>query len=63
MSQFQPMPECEKRGLFKSKITPQDYEKVVAHAEKLGFYRLFAQLDGGDDSFAPDFTSDNPFGR
>ena len=63
MSQFQPMPECERLGLFTSKIEPDIYEKVLAHAQKLGFYKLFAQLGGGDDSFAPDFTSDNPFGN
>ena len=63
MSQFQPMPECERLGLFTSKIEPDIYERVLAHAQKLGFYKLFAQLGGGDDSFAPDFTSDNPFGN
>ena len=62
MSQFQPMPECERLGLFNTKVEPSIYEKVLEHLDELGFYRVFIQPKGGDDSFAPDFTSDKPFG-
>ncbi len=62
MSQFQPMPECERLGFFNSKIAAEDYAKVCNYAEELGFSRLFGQVDLGDDTFAPDFTSDKPFG-
>lgn len=63
MSQFQPMPECAKSGIFNTKLEPDIYQKVCQHAEELGFTRVFKQLDGGDDNFAPDFTADNPFGK
>ncbi len=63
MSQFQPMPECDRLGIFNSKISVEDYAKVCEHAVSLGFTRLFAQEGLGDDSFAPDFTSDKPFGN
>lgn len=62
MSQFQPMPECERLGLFNSKIAVDDYDKVCEYADSLGFTRIFIQEGLGDDSFAPDFTSDRPFG-
>ena len=63
MSQFQPMPECERLGLFNTKIAVEDYKAVCDYAVSLGFTRLFAQEGLGDDSFAPDFTSTNPFGK
>ena len=62
MSQFQPMPECFRRGLFTEKISAETYDKVLEHAESLGFQRVFSQYGMGDDGFAPDFSSDNPFG-
>ena len=62
MSQFQPMPECDSKGLFNTKIAVEDYTKVCEYAQELGFTRIFIQEGLGDDSFAPDFTSDKPFG-
>ena len=61
MSQFMPMPECRKRGLFTSKVAPEMYEAVCQHAQDLGFTRVFTQVDSGDDAFAPDFTQSHPF--
>jgi len=61
MSQFMPMPECSARGMFTTKVDRAMYEEVCRHAEELGFTRIFAQLDSGDDGFAPDFSQDNPF--
>lgn len=62
MSQFQPMPECQSKGLFTRKLEAREYDTIVEHALDLGFQRLFTQEDCGDDNFAPDFTLDNPFG-
>lgn len=61
MSQFQPMPVCFEKGLFTTKVEPKMYQEICDYAESLGFQRLFGQLDGGDDNFAPDFTSETPF--
>ena len=61
MSQFMPMPECKRRGMFTEKVDAAMYEAVVQHADDLGFTRVFTQIDSGDDAFAPDFTLENPF--
>lgn len=61
MSQFMPMPECERRGMLDRKVTENEYALVCEYAEELGFTRMFVQMDNGDDGFAPDFTQDNPF--
>lgn len=61
MSQFMPMPECRVRGMFTTKVERSMYEDVCRHAQDLGFTRIFAQLDSGDDGFAPDFSQENPF--
>lgn len=63
MSQFQPMPECTRRGLFTRKLTPAEYRRVCEHACELGFLRVFTQIELGDDGFAPDFTLVEPFGK
>ena len=61
MSQFMPMPECSRRGFLDRQLEPEEYRQVCAYAEKLGFTRVFVQLENGDNAFAPDFTSPSPF--
>lgn len=61
MSQFMPMPECQRRNLFTTQLSRQEYAQVCDHAQKLGFTRIFVQQGNGDNAFAPDFTKAQPF--
>ena len=61
MSQFMPMPECERRNMLNSQLTQQEYEQVCQYVRQLGFARVFVQEGNGDSSFAPDFTKAQPF--
>jgi hypothetical protein len=45
------------------RITPEEYELVVARAEELGFENLYLQPSTfePDDHFLPDFEKNDPF--
>lgn len=61
MSQFIPVPECQKRQFLTRKVTPDEYAQVCETIDKLGFTHVFTQEDNGEDGFMPDFTQPNPF--
>ena len=55
MRQYRPMPECLRRKRFDRMVTDEEYARVVAHVQELGFRRVFIQPDCGDPGFVPDF--------
>lgn len=61
MSQYMPMPECERRGSLNQRVSREEYGRVVDCVERLGFEQVYLQEDFGDDAFLPDFTESEPF--
>ncbi len=61
MSQFMPMPECQRRNMLTTQLSSQEYAQVCDHAQELGFTRIFVQQENGDNAFAPDFRKAQPF--
>ncbi len=61
MSQYHPTPECERRGVMRRRLTPEEYARVVDEVEKLGFEKVYIQPDFGDPDYRPDFDASDPF--
>ncbi len=61
MRQYRPTPRCQDRGMFARPVTPEEARRVLDEAMDLGFEQVFAQLEGGDVAFLPDFTQNRPF--
>ena len=57
MNQFTPMPQCTARfPELRRRLTTMEYQKVLAHAEKLGMENCFVQSDGtAMEKFIPKF--------
>ena len=57
MNQFTPMPQCSARfPELKRRLTTMEYQKVLAHAEKLGMENCFVQSKGAAmEKFIPKF--------
>ena len=67
MSQYTPVLPHKESSLNRP-LNPEEFHRVYAHAEDLGFERLFVQfpdpgreLSGHQVSFVPDFTRGKPF--
>jgi putative pyruvate formate lyase activating enzyme len=61
MSQFEPIPNCEKCRLFTTRVSSKDYQRVCDEVETLGFKHVYIQPDMGDMAFMPDFDREQPF--
>lgn len=61
MSQYYPPSGKENSHMPQRILTPQEYEKVVAEAERLGFYRGWFQEPDSYLEYRPDFTLAHPF--
>ena len=62
MSQFRPMPDCQRRGRFERPLHPDEYEQVCLSVQALGFKHAFLQEMTPDDGYLPDFRNpSNPF--
>lgn len=61
MCQYMPTPECSQYNLPARRLEQDEYEQVCSMAHELGFEYIYAQEDGGDDTFFPDFERPHPF--
>lgn len=62
MSQFQPVPECLRRRMLEHPLEAEEYEKVLACVDELGFQRVYTQELVEKTSFFPNFEDpENPF--
>lgn len=61
MNQFTPMPQCSERfPELRRRLTTLEYQKVLAHAEKLGMKNCFVQgRQTALESFIPNFNGEN----
>lgn len=61
MNQFTPMPQCTVRfPELRRRLTTMEYQKVLAHAEKLGMENCFVQSAGtAMEKFIPRFDGSN----
>ncbi len=56
MSQYTPMPQVATIPALNRKVTPEEYERVLTFAEKIGISQGFVQEgDAASESFIPDF--------
>ena len=61
MSQYSPQHRAGEFPELNRKLTPVEYQRVIAHAEKLGLHDLYVQELESSEVFLPDFKQDNPF--
>ncbi len=61
MSQYRPMPECRRRGLFTRRVSAAEYRQVCDLIADLNFEQVFTQPIFDDDGYVPDFSCDTPF--
>lgn len=62
MSQFQPMPDCRRRGQLERPLHHDEYEQVCLTVQALGFKHVFLQEVTPDEGYLPDFRNpSNPF--
>jgi len=61
MSQFRPVPPCDRCGELSRPLRSSEYRPVVELVEELGFERVYIQPDHGDPDFLPDFSDGEPF--
>lgn len=62
MAQYYPTAEAMHTKDLSRRITAQEYEEVVAEAERLGFSNGWIQDYASADFYCPDFGQDTPFG-
>jgi putative pyruvate formate lyase activating enzyme len=63
MSQYWPTPAVRDHAKLGRKVTPAEYEEVLAEFSRLGFYRGWVQELESPDHYRPQFSSDLPFGE
>lgn len=61
MSQYSPMYEAHKFDQLNTRISQDEYERVVDKCWELGFENVFIQNFESQDLGIPDFTDDEPF--
>ena len=61
MSQYWPTPAVEQHPRLGRRVTPEEYEEVLAEFNRLGFYRGWVQELESPDHYRPQFSSDKPF--
>lgn len=61
MSQYYPTPAMEGHAALDRTIEENEYEAVLAEAERLGFHRGWRQEWGSAITYQPDFTRPHPF--
>ncbi len=61
MSQYWPTPLVRNHGRLSRKVTPEEYDEVLAEFGRLGFYRGWVQELDSPDHYRPQFSADRPF--
>jgi putative pyruvate formate lyase activating enzyme len=61
MSQYTPVPATHQRPPFDRRLTAQEYQTALDHAQALEFENLLIQPLANSDDFLPDFERAHPF--
>lgn len=62
MAQYHPTPPVRTHPTLSRTITPEEYERVLDEAERLGFTHGFIQELSSAGNYLPEFMRENPFG-
>lgn len=63
MSQYQPIAEVAGHELLGRNLLPEEYARVVAEMDRLGFDNGWVQEFASADHYNPDFDCESPFGE
>jgi putative pyruvate formate lyase activating enzyme len=61
MAQYSPQHRAAEFPELNKKLLPAEYQRVVAHAAKIGLHNLYVQELSSSDVYLPDFQKDDPF--
>lgn len=61
MSQYSPQHRAGEFPELNRKLLPAEYQRVIAHAEKLGLHNLYVQELASSEVYLPDFKRQDPF--
>lgn len=62
MAQYSPQFRASEFPELARKLKPEEYQKIISRAEKLGLHNLYVQDLLSSETYLPDFKSDTPFG-
>ncbi len=63
MSQYAPQYRAREFADLDRRVTPREYDDIVAYAVKLGFENILAQAMESSDVYFPDFEDEKPFSQ
>ncbi|MBN3033466.1 MAG: radical SAM protein [Candidatus Saganbacteria bacterium] len=63
MAQYSPQHRAGEFPELNRKLSPAEYQRVVAHAGKLGLHNLYVQELSSSEVYLPDFQRAEPFSR
>ena len=61
MAQYSPQYRANEFPELSRKLRPEEYQKVVEHAQKIGLHHLYIQELDSSEVYLPDFKKEAPF--